>query len=525
MIKNRMTRVASTMFLAISNICGFAQEKTTVFTVNTTETVQTIENFGASGCWFSEGIGRYWPQGRKDSIARLLFSKEMDAEGTPAGIGLSSWRFNIGGGTAEQAEKSGIRTSVKRVECFLDEKGNYDWSKQSGYQWFLRKAKAYGVENLIAFSNTPPVHFTKNGLGFKTEKDYSCNLAEDKYSAYATFLTKVLRHFYNEGLHFKFVSPVNEPQWDWSNKFGEMNQEGSPWHNSDVYRITGQLDSALRASGLATKILLPEAATLKHLYGERGQAANQIRHFFGPTSPLAVRKFVSVYPIVAGHSYFTDEGDSNRISIRRTLNDTAAAYKVPFWQSEYSMLGNGYKEKKEGRIPAIDCALFLAKMIHTDLTVANATAWQLWNAYEPGSAEFDTRYYLIALKTNDSNTMGTFTATKNLWAMGHYSRFIRPGMKRVSVSRNDNLSEEAASADVMCSAYTDRKGRVVIVIINYSQILRNIDCTIAGNYTSKRWQLYTTTKDAGVDMKPRDASDLHKLALPPRSINTIVVDK
>jgi O-glycosyl hydrolase len=123
----------------------------------------------------------------------------------------------------------------------------------------VRRAAQYGVENLIAFSNTPLVQFTKNGLSFQLQKNFETNLGEDKYSAYAGFLATVVQHFEKEGLPFNYVSPVNEPQWDWSNRFGQMNREGSPWHNKDIYRIAVALDSALMAKKLATRILLPEA--------------------------------------------------------------------------------------------------------------------------------------------------------------------------------------------------------------------------------------------------------------------------
>jgi O-glycosyl hydrolase len=500
-----------------------AQGKTVRFYIDPKKTAQTVENFGGSGCWFSEGIGKYWEQKSKDSIAKLLFSKELDKNGKPVGIGLSAWRFNIGGGTAEQGDSSGIKTAVKRVECFMDANGNYDWSKQSGYQWFLKKASDYKVENLIAFSNTPPVYFTRNGLGFKTEKDYTCNLREDKYDAYAEFLGRVLKHFDSTGVRFRFISPVNEPQWDWSNKFGEMNQEGTPWHNQDIYKITAKLDSILRKDKHKTQILLPEAATLKHLYTEGGQAGRQVQFFMG-SSEHNINRLPSVYPALVGHSYFTDAGDSNRVVIRRRLRDTIAAYKTKFWQSEYSMLGTGYKENKQGKIPAIDCALFLAKMIHTDLTVANAAAWQLWNVYEPGSADFDTRYYLIALQTNDSNSSGTFKVTKNLWAMGHFSRFIRPGMKRLIPDRDDQLSEEQSSRDLMCSAFSDGKGKTVIVVINYTYESRTVNCDLKGGNKRRSKKIYTTTSDQDINMKPGLVPDLNEITIKPRSINTIVID-
>lgn len=298
-----LKRYSIFFFILIVNNAAFGQVVT--FTIDTKKTAQTIDNFGASGAWFSEGIGKYWPAEKKERMAELLFSKELDKTGNPKGIGLSAWRFNIGGGTAEQGDSSGISNSVKRVECFLSRDGSYDWNKQEGYLWFVKKAASYRVENLIAFSNTPPVQFTKNGLGFNLEKNYETNLRNDKYGDYADFLTTVIAHFDKEGLHFNYISPVNEPQWDWSNKFGQMNQEGSPWHNKDIYKIAVSLDSSLSSKKLSTKILIPEAGILTSLYEGDNHASRQIQNFYSTASPLYLGNLTHMLPAVAGHSYFT----------------------------------------------------------------------------------------------------------------------------------------------------------------------------------------------------------------------------
>src|SRR5947209_16552288 len=159
-IKNETKKCFLILLVGLSFFAGFGKPVT--FTIDLKRTAQTIDNIGASGAWYSEGIGKYWPDAKKDRMAELLFSKAFDASGNPLGIGLSCFRFNLGGGTAEQGDSSGIRNPVKRVECFLAPDGTYHWEKQAGYLWFVRKAAQYGVTNLIAFSNTPPVQFTKN---------------------------------------------------------------------------------------------------------------------------------------------------------------------------------------------------------------------------------------------------------------------------------------------------------------------------------------------------------------------------
>jgi O-glycosyl hydrolase len=492
-------------------------------TVDAKHTAQTMANIGASGCWFSEGIGKYWPLAKREKMAELLFSKQTLADGTPKGIGLSAWRFNIGGGTAEQGDKSGIVDFRKRVECFLNPDGTYDWSKQAGYQWFLQKAKDYGVENLIAFSNIPPVQFTQNGLGYKTDKDYKANLKADKYDAYADFLTEVVKHFDKQGLHFNYLSPVNEPQWDWSNKPGQASQEGSPWSNAEIYKVINSVDASLSKKKLSTKILTTEAGQLNFLYSGNNHASNQIQEFYADNGKYSLNKLKHMPRIVAAHSYFTDNGDKNIIDIRQNVADTAAKYKVDYWQSEYSMLADGYKEGNKGRRSQIDCALFLAKIINHDLTVGNAAAWQLWNVWEPGSAEWDTRYYLIALKPNETHTDGDFTITKNLWALGNYSRFVRPGMQRLVTTRNDALTPTRVAQDVMISAFKGDKNALIMVVINYTNETRSINPELKSFKSLKRYRTYTTSVND--DLKPSAMFPLNgAIALQPRSVTTIVFD-
>jgi O-glycosyl hydrolase len=492
--------------------------------IDLSKKAQIIDNIGSSGCWFSEGIGKYWPSEKKEKIAELLFSQNFDANGKPQGIGLSAWRFNIGAGTAEQGDNSGIRDFRRRADSFLNPDGTYDWEKQKGHQFFLQKAHDYGVETLIAFSNSPPVQFTKNGLGFKTEKDFVANLKEDFYDDYASFLAQVIKHFDQKGLRFKYVSPVNEPQWDWYHKFNEATQEGSPWTNAEIFSITKALNTSLTKEKLDTKILLTEAAALNYLYGGSGKAAKQIQNFFDPKSKWYVGKFSNVPKLVAGHSYFTDSDEQTLLNTRKQLADTTKKYNVNFWQSEYSMLADGFKEGTTGNRTAMDCALFLAKVIHTDLAIANATAWQFWNAYEPGRADFNTRYYLIALKPKPDFKDGEFTVTKNLWALGHYSRFVRPGMQRVLATTYQS-QQQIVNKNLMISSYVDKDNKVVTVAINYGE--KPIQIELAVTNSTKKYATvltYLTSAAAGADMKAQpQQKSTDQISLPARSIATIIV--
>ncbi|MGO4369573.1 glycoside hydrolase [Paenibacillus sp. MCAF20] len=174
---------------------------------------QTIDNFGASDAWSMEPLGKHWTEENKNQVADLLFSREK-------GIGLSAWRFNIGAGSSE-TDQSIIPDPWRRSEAFKSsETGDYDWSKQAGQQWFLQAAKDRGVNTLIAFANSPPVWMTKNGHAQPDPDVGSTNLKDDYEDEFATYLVDVLEHFKQEGLEFQYISPINEPTWDWNRRAG-----------------------------------------------------------------------------------------------------------------------------------------------------------------------------------------------------------------------------------------------------------------------------------------------------------------
>ena len=187
------------------------------------------------------------------------------------------------------------------------------------------------------------------------------------------------------------------------------------------------------------------------------------------------------------------------------------------------MLGDGYKEGSKDRRSAMDCALFLAKMIHHDFTVANATAWHFWNAWEPGRSDAETRYNLIALKNITDPAIANYTVTKNLWALGHYSRFVRPGMQRIVAERNDGLSLVQQAQDIMLSAFANAN-TVTVVVINYKTSAAKIDLLIPAVKKAKQIKRYTTSAEKGEEMKYASQQSLSGIELSPRSITTLVID-
>ena len=162
-------------------------------------------------------------------------------------------------------------------------------------------------------------------------------------------------------------------------------------------------------------------------------------------------------------------------------------------------------------------ALLLARNIHADLTIADATAWQWWSSTEPGMGRVP-RYCLIECGDDERQT---FRATKLLWTLGHYSRFIRPGMVRIEAE--SDISIEDSLAGLMVSAYYDpARHRWVMVLINMTDgkqdvLFRTDKLPKSGS----RWDTKGYFTDRRVDMKRFSVED-RKVVLPPKSIVTIV---
>lgn len=190
-----------------------------IVSVDPTVKYQTIRGFGASDCWSPNYVGKYWTNHR-DAITELLFSSEI-VDGQPKGIGLSQWRVNLGSGSAEQGDASGIEDESRRAESYMTENGTYDWNKCEGQRYFMNRAKEMGVPDFILFSNSPLVQYTKNGKGF-SNSGMNTNLKDDCYDDYAKYMADVAKHYTDDGYNITHISPVNEPQYNW-----DGGQEGS----------------------------------------------------------------------------------------------------------------------------------------------------------------------------------------------------------------------------------------------------------------------------------------------------------
>lgn len=513
----------NTLFLAATLAAGNGGAATT-FKVDTGSPEQTVEHFGASDAWSMKYIG-LWPESEQRKVADWLFSTEDDATGKPKGIGLSIWRFNLGAGSEEQGDKAQIQPST-RTECFLNADGTYNWSKQEGQRRFLVLAKERGVPYLLAFLNSPPVFFTQNGLATNTGRGGTLNLREDCYDDFAKYIaTSVEGLEKHHGLHIDYISPLNEPDGHW-NWLGPK-QEGTPATSREVARVARELDRQISKRKLTTKIIVNESSDYRCLLGTHmtdWQRAFELGALFSPDSTdTYVGKCKNVLPLIAAHSYWTNTPLDYMRKIRQALRDSVNRYGVDFWQTEICIMGNDEEIGGGGGYDfGMKTALYVARVIHSDLVDANARSWSWWRAVGG-----DYKDGLIRAYSVDDMKTGYAVDSKLMWALGNYSRFVRPGAVRYDM--------EAYSADgsvvpdgcndvhgIMCSAYRNKDGRWVVVAINYSEAVKPFNIAM-GDGSAHTWKMYRTSDVSGESLMPV-GSTAGQTTLAPRSITTFVTE-
>ncbi len=351
--------------------------------INPSDELQTLEGFGASGAWWAQDIGG-WDDGSREQVIKLLFDQQE-------GIGLSIYRYNIGGGDGES-----IPDKWRRTETFEVAQGEYDWGRDANAIWMLKAAQQAGVEHFVAFANSPPARMTVSGRT-NADQDHISNLRPDMYPQFAQYLVDVVRHLQeDEGVPIGWLSPINEPQWDWMVQNG---QEGCHYEPDEAAAMTKELIRAVQENDLDVKISVFES-------GEWKRSNEYIDELLGDPEIAPYLDHLAI------HSYWSDSLDKERLIRYMDKNYPG----IPIEMTEWT-------EMEQGRDIRMDSALMLANTIYQDLTIGQVISWQYWIAV----SKYNFHDGLLYVAINDHE----ITQTKRLWAMGNYSRFVRPGYQRV----------------------------------------------------------------------------------------------
>jgi O-glycosyl hydrolase len=370
--------------------------------------LQIMQGFGASGAWWPNDLGRFRPDVR-EQVADMLFGRE--------GIQLSVYRYNIGGGG------TGVDHTARAPETFLVSPGVYDWSKDPGGRLFLRLAAERGVPILIGFVNSAPAVWTTNGN--------ACggSLAVGAEAPFARYLADVVVHFRDaEEIKFSYVSPMNEPD----NDFDSCGQEG-------MSVPVDQRAILIRALADALAVRAPECQVIADESSRAGeQFMREAAHWLdapGVADDVAA---------LAVHRY--DCPNDLILQLAAALSD---AYGKPLWSTELCCFDSRTGSWGPQYDPTVENAVMMANFIWQGMTEANDAAFHWWVACSSVIGADLTSDPEAPFRPNDDgwndgllyydpnyadNGNQRIYATKRYYALGNFSRYVRPGDCRFDIT-------------------------------------------------------------------------------------------
>lgn len=436
---------------------------------------QTVESFGASGAWWAQDVGGW--ENVRDEIARLLYSKTD-------GIGISCYRYNIGGGS-KNSGSSHFHNENRAAECFLKNDGNYDFSRDKNAVYMMKKAVEFGCDEVVLFVNSPPEIYTKNHKSC-LDKPWRTNLRLSDSRKFADYCVKVAEHFVNEGIPVKYISPVNEPVWVWTERHGQEGCHYRPWgvkkvmrelsdciENSDVLRgkvlISGAENGDLRwFNKTYTRIMLSDEKIKKNSDGI------DVHSYFLPLP----------FPKI-----FNDRVRFTR-RFRKYLDKTFPNEKVRV--SEWTHM-------QGGRDCSMDSALVQARVMYEDISILNAVSWQHWIAVS------DVDYCDGLIYVNPDRT---YIVTKRYYAFGNFSKFV---------GKNDvRIGTECDNKDLLVLAF-ENESKITVIVINETNEVHETDFSSF----MKSGEAYVTDKDSSLERFSFEKS----FKITPRSVTTLVFKK
>ena len=272
---------------------------------------QEFDGFGTSAAWWSQMVSE---ESDRKELAKELYSKD--------GLGLSIYRYNVGGGVNPEHDRGGDPS--RRTESFYyfnEEAGKYeyDFSRDANAQAMLFEALGQEnstVDTVILFANSPHYSMTISEEASGNYEKGKTNITADKYDDFVDYFLTITEYFISKGVPVKYISPINEPQWDWSGDW--VGQEGCHYEKEQVLELLALFSKAIDERGLDVKISAPESGQLGAAWTDDGWS-NEIREdtlYWFDTIASDKETYKNVTSL-AYHSYWHDD----TVSVKKNLGN------------------------------------------------------------------------------------------------------------------------------------------------------------------------------------------------------------
>jgi glucuronoarabinoxylan endo-1,4-beta-xylanase len=399
------------LILVVGLVAAFVERR-----IHITSTASSVTIDGATGYQSIDGFGISEAFGMAqaiENVASASAQKQMlDLLFNPAtGAGFTILRNEIPSDTAHTIEPTSPGSPTAPPHYVSGD----DW----GQVWLSQQAQRYGIKRFYADAWGAPAFMKTNNSDINggtlcgAPGADTCSTG-DWRQAYANYLVRYIKDYQGEGIKLTEIGYVNEPTYAPSYSSMVM----TPAQTEDFAKILGP---ALLHAELSTRIVCCDTEGWDSAPDYTGAITGD---------PVASR-YVS---IISSHGY-----NAPPDSLLTSANDK------PIWETEWSTFSPFDPAWDDG---STSSGFAWAQNIYTGLTAANLNAFFYWW----GVTTSTDNESLIRL----SGT--TVTPAKRLWAFASYSRFVRPGARRIGASSGNSSLE--------VTAYKNVNGSLAIVVLN-----------------------------------------------------------
>ncbi len=367
-------------------------------TVDYAQPRQTVAGFGASITWLAGDLSNF-SAANQTALLDTLYSTSVPSAGlTIVRGGSMLCQFNPSAGV-------------------------YNWNDpliQGEITWMNRVKSTYAVNQFMITTWTPPSFMKSNN---------SCSNGGSVLTQYYPDLANTMVLWMQNaqtslGQQVNVWSVQNEPS-------------NSTSYDSAIYTpaqfisfVTGYLKPAMTSAGLTTKIATPEPS----VWGGPSYFDSNWGFPILQNQPA----MDADVDLLVTHDYGANASLASP-------SQAALQYNKPIWETEV------YKGKTYNG--SITDALSWADSIYGALSTGNFNAWCYWWALDP----YNDNQALIAY----SNSTWTFQVPKRVYAIGNFSRFMRPGSVVLTTS--------STNSNIQATAVSPTSGSVALVLTNQSR--------------------------------------------------------
>lgn len=396
--------------------------------VDFSQQYQEIEGFGAALTGSSANVINAMNPAQKDALLKDLFSPTD-------GIGLSYLRLTIGASDFSLTNFSYNDVAAGQTDADL---ANFSIAKdETDVIPVLQGIKTYAPNIKIMGSPWSAPAWMKTSQSMN-----GGSLKPEWYNAYGNYFVKYINAYAAHGINIHAVTPQNEPLHE-IDTYPTMKMTSA----EQTEFIKNSLGPKFRTAGINTKIIAYD------------------HNFDVPSYPMDVMNDPDAAQYVDGSAFHAYAGDPS------AMTQVHAAFPNK----------NLYFTEISGGQWSTDFTSNLNYNVGTIL-IGTTRNWSknvlLWNlalntTYGPTNGGCKDCRGVVTI-----NASGAVTKNIEYYALAHFSKFVKPGAKRVNSTTFDN------SLNMQNVAFVNTDGSKVLVVLNQSSSARKFAVKVGNNKIS-----------------------------------------